>query len=157
MIDMSKWKKVKSLSHVWLFVSLLTVACQSLPYTGFSRQEYWSGLPFPSPGIFLTQGSNSGVPHYRQTIYHLRHQGSSKTVLINVYNLMSLKTTLPCMTVTTIYSRNINCFSVAVWEQPEFPFELLLLLGSLLCLELLTIHCSFFWNDFWHIECPLKP
>ena len=29
---------------------------------GFSWQEYWSGLPFPSPGIFLTQGSNPGSP-----------------------------------------------------------------------------------------------
>ena len=43
---------------------------------GFSRQEYWSGLPFPSP--FLTQESNPGLPHYRQTLYHLSHQGSSK-------------------------------------------------------------------------------
>ena len=31
-----------------------------------SRQEYWSGLPFPSPGIFLTQGSNPGLPRCRQ-------------------------------------------------------------------------------------------
>ena len=30
---------------------------------GFSRQEYWSGLPFPSPGNFPTQGSNPGLPH----------------------------------------------------------------------------------------------
>ena len=28
---------------------------------GFSGQEYWSELPFPSPGIFLTQGSNPGL------------------------------------------------------------------------------------------------
>ena len=32
----------------------------------FSRQEYWSGLPFPSPGIFPIQGSNQGLPHCRQ-------------------------------------------------------------------------------------------
>ena len=32
----------------------------------FSRQEYWSGLPFPSSGIFLTQGSNPGLQHCRQ-------------------------------------------------------------------------------------------
>ena len=35
---------------------------------GFSKQEYWSGLPFPSPGIFLTQGLNPGLPHCRQTL-----------------------------------------------------------------------------------------
>ena len=37
-------------SHVWLFVTPWTVACQAPPSMGFSRQEYWSGLPFPSPG-----------------------------------------------------------------------------------------------------------
>ena len=41
--------KVKSLSRVRLFVTLWTVAYQALPSMGFSRQEYWSGLPFPSP------------------------------------------------------------------------------------------------------------
>ena len=42
----------------------------------FSRQEHWSGLPFSSPGIFLTQGSNPGLLHFRQFLYHLNHQGS---------------------------------------------------------------------------------
>ena len=42
--DEMKWK---SFSHVWLFVSPWTVACQTLLSTGFSRQEYWSGLSYP--------------------------------------------------------------------------------------------------------------
>ena len=48
---------VKSLSRVWLFVTLWTVARQGSQSMGFSRQEYWSGLPCPSqedlpdPGI----------------------------------------------------------------------------------------------------------
>ena len=42
--------KVKSLSHVQLFVTPWTVAHQASPSMGFSRQECWSGLPFPSPG-----------------------------------------------------------------------------------------------------------
>ena len=41
-----------------LFATLWTVAHQAPLPMGFSRQEYWGGLPFPSPGIFLTQGSN---------------------------------------------------------------------------------------------------
>ena len=41
--------KVKLLSHVQLFVTPWTVACQAPPSMGFSRQEYWSGLPFLSP------------------------------------------------------------------------------------------------------------
>ena len=42
--------KMKLLSCVWLFVTSWTVAYQAPPSMGFSRQEYWSGLPFPSPG-----------------------------------------------------------------------------------------------------------
>ena len=38
------------LSRVQLFATPWTVACQASPSMGFSRQEYWSGLPFPSPG-----------------------------------------------------------------------------------------------------------
>ena len=41
-----KWK-VKSLSLVWLFVIPWTVPYQAPPSMGFSRQEYWSRLPFP--------------------------------------------------------------------------------------------------------------
>ena len=49
-----KWKvKVKSLSRVRLFVTPWTAAYQAPPPMGFSRQEYWSGLPLPSPGIGL--------------------------------------------------------------------------------------------------------
>ena len=47
-----KWKvKVKSLSRVRLFATLWTVAYQAPPSMGFSRQEYWSGVPLPSPPI----------------------------------------------------------------------------------------------------------
>ena len=38
------------LSHVWLCVTPWTVTCQAPLSMEFSRQEYWSGLPFPSPG-----------------------------------------------------------------------------------------------------------
>ena len=45
--------KVKSLSRVRLFVTPWTVAYEVSPSMGFSRQEYWSGLPFPSPESLL--------------------------------------------------------------------------------------------------------
>ena len=49
-----KWKvKVKSLSRVRLLVTLWTAAYQAPPSMGFSRQEYWSGLPLPQM-LFLT-------------------------------------------------------------------------------------------------------
>ena len=45
-----KWSEVKSLSRVQLFVTPWAVAYQAPLSMGFSRQECWSGLPFPSPG-----------------------------------------------------------------------------------------------------------
>ena len=79
------WKvKVKSFSHVWLLVTPWTAAYQAPPSMGFSRQEYWSGVPSPSPGDLLrdpgipeTQGSNLGLLHCRQMLYHLEPPGKS--------------------------------------------------------------------------------
>ena len=49
-----KWKvKVKSLSRVWLLETPWTTAHQAPPSMGFSRQEYWSGVPLPSPKLTL--------------------------------------------------------------------------------------------------------
>ena len=45
--------KVKSLSRVRLFATPWTAAFQAPPSMGFSRQEYWSGLPLPSPGASI--------------------------------------------------------------------------------------------------------
>ena len=50
----------------------MAVAHQAPPLMEFSRQEDWSGLPFPSQGIFLTQGLNPGLLRgCRQILYHL--------------------------------------------------------------------------------------
>ena len=54
--------KVKSLSRVQLFATPWTVAYQAPPTLGFSRQEYWSGLPFPSPGDLPDPGIKPGSP-----------------------------------------------------------------------------------------------
>ena len=54
--------KVKSLSHVQLFATPWTVAYQASPSMGFSRQEYWSGLPFPSPGDLPDPGIEPRSP-----------------------------------------------------------------------------------------------
>ena len=48
-----KEKKAKALSHVQLCVTPWTIAYQAPPSMAFSRQEYQSGLPFPSPSNFL--------------------------------------------------------------------------------------------------------
>ena len=62
----------ESLSRVQLFVTPWTVARQASLSMEFSRQEYWSGLPFLSQGIFPTQGSNLSLlrlRHCRQILH----------------------------------------------------------------------------------------
>ena len=54
--------KVKLLSHVRLFATLWTEAYQAPLSMGFSRQEYWSELPFPSPGHLPDPGIKPGSP-----------------------------------------------------------------------------------------------
>ena len=61
-----QWKvKVKLLSHVWLFATPGTVACQAPLSMGFSRQEYQSGLPFPTPGDLPDPGIKCSSVHWQ--------------------------------------------------------------------------------------------
>ena len=53
--------KVKSLSRVQLLVTPWTAAHQAPPSMGFSRQEYWSGLPLPSPTQSLKSPKQIGI------------------------------------------------------------------------------------------------
>ena len=64
------------LSHVQLSAIPWTVAHQAPLSLGFPRQEYWSGLPFPTPRIILTQGLNSRLLHWQAD--SLSHQGNSQ-------------------------------------------------------------------------------
>ena len=54
--------KVNSLNRVRLFATPWTVAHQAPPSMGFSRQEYWGGLPFPSPGDLPDPGIEPRSP-----------------------------------------------------------------------------------------------
>ena len=62
--------------HTCACVHICAKLLQSYPTLSmeFSRQEYWSELPFPSPGDLSNPGSNPGLPHCRQSLYHLSHQ-----------------------------------------------------------------------------------
>ena len=53
---------VETLSCVQLFVTPWTIACQAPLSMGFSRQEYWTGLPFPPPGDLPSPGIKPGFP-----------------------------------------------------------------------------------------------
>ena len=111
-----KWKmKTKSLSHVQLLVTPWTAAYQAPPSMGFARQEYWSGVPLPSP-------KSPPSPHHRLTpiLHHLSFLsfGSFKVslklwrctkyyesrILLDVYNLsLSFTIILPTPNLTEVF------------------------------------------------------
>ena len=62
LISEVKWREAKWLSRVWFFATLWIVAYQASLFMGFSRQEYWSGLPFPSPGDLPDPGTEPRSP-----------------------------------------------------------------------------------------------
>ena len=61
--------KVKSLSRVQLFATPWTVAYEAPLSIEFSRQEYWSGLPFPSPGDLPYPGIKPGSPTLQEDTF----------------------------------------------------------------------------------------
>ena len=72
----------QSLSRVQLFAIPWTAAHQAPLSIEFPRLEYWSG--FPSLGDLPTQGSNPCLPHRRQILYHLSHQGGPHESIFNI-------------------------------------------------------------------------
>ena len=76
-------------SHVRLFVTLWTVARQAFLSIGFSRQEYWSGLPcpppdLPNPGIKPVSLTPPAIG--RQVLYHEHHLGSPMKHVVSIFN-----------------------------------------------------------------------
>ena len=82
-----------SLSPVQLFVTPLTVACQAPLFLGFSRHEYWSGLPCPSPGDLPDPGIEPRSPTLWADSLSSEPPGKSQRKLIRV---TYLKLFLPC-------------------------------------------------------------
>ena len=79
--------KVKSLSCVRLFATPWTVAYQAPQSMGFSRQEYWCGLPFPSPGDLPDPGIKPGFPAlYADTLPSELPGTSQKAISITTTN-----------------------------------------------------------------------
>ena len=98
-----------------------------------SRQEYWSGLLFPSPGNFPTQGSNPGLPHCRQTLYHLSHQGSPNKRLVDAEVGQSLSP-------LWLFCESMNCRTPgsSVLHSPGFA----------------QIHVH--WMGWFYLKCTVK-
>ena len=87
------------LSHVWLFETPWTVAYQTMLSMAFSRQEHWSGLPFPTPGDFLNTGLNPHLLHllhWQVDSLLLGHLGSSCCWVLVTQSCLTLCEPVDC-------------------------------------------------------------
>ena len=86
---------------------------------GFSTQEYWRGLPFPSPEDLPDPGINPGLLHCRQIFCHLSHQGSPGSPwwgqILESY-LLELEPWLPCSVQGQPWGRFFICVSLSFFR-----------------------------------------
>ena len=86
----------------------------------FFRLEYWSGLPFPSPGDLPDPGTESGLVHCRQILYHVIHQGSPDKAL-KVKSLSHVQLFTTPWTVAHQAPLSIEFFRQEYWSGLPFP------------------------------------
>ena len=101
--------KVKSLSRVRLFATPWTVAYQAPPSMGFSRQEYWSGLPFPSPGDLSNPGIEPGSPEFQADALTSEPPGKSHSIIGRIQLMRSL-TELHKMMCICSATNDLSCY-----------------------------------------------
>ena len=114
--------EVKSLSRVQLFATPWAVVYQALSSMGFSRQEYWNGLPFPSPGDLPNPGVER-ILVWRFTLWTTREVLWSKVLpkllfYLHVYRIhtgkgLSVFPTIP----SVINFRDKYIFQTCSWKQ----------------------------------------
>ena len=112
-----KWKvKVKSLSRVWLFATPWTAAHQAPPSLGFSRQEYWSGVPLPSPltllGLHFTLWLEISC-HHTELPY-----ASSATIREKLFSTQSLN------------KKAVLCSDLISWKHMLLPASMIMTKSS---------------------------
>ena len=106
---------MKLLSHVRLSATPWTVAYQASPSMGFCRQEYWSGLPFPSPGDLPDPGIKPAFPcllHRRWIFLLLSHLGRPLGALETLLLLLLLSRFSRVRLCATLMDCSLPGFSV---------------------------------------------
>ena len=146
----SEW--VKPLSCVRLFVTPWTVAHQAPPSMGFSRQEYWSGLPFPSPGDLPNSGIEPRSPSMQADTL------TSEPILVNsnicyceiVINTQTWSVGFHQPAATFIISRRL--YNVTVKPDTLFPKHALHTSSSLyLCSSFVFLEYPYHSLCRWHL------
>ena len=134
LIEMPFTGCAQSLSHVWLFATPWTVACQAPLYMEFSRQEYWNGSPFPSPGDLSDPGiepTSPVSPALQADSLPLSHQTLLKSLYLErQWRVLTGELTL------AFYHGQLSTFwgtaNIGVWRSPRSQ----LLLGITLAARL---------------------
>ena len=116
--------KVKSFSCVQLFAILWTVACQAPPSMEFSRQEYWSGLPFPSPGDLPNPGIKLRSPALQADALTSEPPGKPHIIIIipylSSYTLLISLSIMDSQLLNYIYSKVIwKVIEISIWKENE--------------------------------------
>ena len=129
--------KVKSLSRVRLFETPWTVVHQAPLSMGFSRQEYWSGLPFPSPGDLPDPGIEARSPALQANTLTSEPPGKSSDLHIIPFKLPSSRVKpQPLSKELTRTNQNVS------GGHPDPPGLFLLFSGRLVTFRYLSFHSS---------------
>ena len=112
-------KKVKSLSCVQLFATPWTIPTRLLGPWHSPGKSTGVGCHFPLQGIFPTQGSNPGLPHCKQTLYHLSHQGSSHPYM-TTGKIIALTRQTFVSKVTSLVFKMLSKFVIALLIRSKF-------------------------------------
>ena len=132
MIKLSEVRKVKvkSFSPVRLFETLWTIAYQAPPSMGFSRQEYWSGLPFPSPGDLPDPGIKPRCPAFQADASTSKSPGKSERErqvshdVTHMWNLKyDVKITQSCLSLCDHMDCSPEILQARILEWVAFPFS----------------------------------
>ena len=107
-------------SHIRLFVTLWTVACQASLSMGFSRQEYSNGLQCSPPGDFKTQALNPHLLHLlhcRQILYLVSHGESPWCLLDGRYSLFFSWIPSGLTILVAAVADDCDVFSLLIWQE----------------------------------------
>ena len=108
-------------SHVQLFATVWSIAFEAPPSIGFSRQEYWSGLPFPSPGDIPNPGIEPGSPALAGRFFTTNatwEVTATLSLVFTLYMFLSCYCSPPCI----IYLKRVSCR----WQILRFSFPIFL-------------------------------
>ena len=110
---------MKSLSHVRLFATLCIIASQAPLPRGYSRQEYWSGLPFPSPGDLPDPGVEARSPAGRLSTTWASREALILQMLLCILDIQFRLCLLLTLLLNSIPSAHPDHFS----RKPTYAYQ----------------------------------